>query len=156
MALITACARARLAGNEADHVKSRRKVALDYIDAHLGDPQLGPDGIAAAAHVSRASLYRLLAAEGGIRAVLLTRRLDEALRLMLADNNDERSLAGIAKSCGLGGASQLSRAFRARFGVPPRQYLALVRQQDLDWHEARLIADGFDPDAFLWRQEGLS
>jgi hypothetical protein len=40
--------------------------------------------------------------------------------------------------------------------MPPRQYLALVRQQDLDWHEARLIADGFDQDAFLWRQQGLS
>jgi hypothetical protein len=54
------------------------------------------------------------------------------------------------------GTSQFSRAFRARFGVPPRQYLMLVRQQDLDWHEARLIADGFDQDAFLWRQQGLS
>jgi AraC-like DNA-binding protein len=157
MALMTACARARLAGNEADHVKSRRKAALDYIDAHLGDPQLGPDEIAAAAHVSRASLYRLLAAEGGIRAVLLTRRLDQALRLMMADHKDERSLTDIAKCCGFGGTSQLSRAFRARFGVPPRQYLALVRQQDADWLEARMIADGFAPDSFkLWRQQGLS
>jgi hypothetical protein len=40
--------------------------------------------------------------------------------------------------------------------VPPRQYLTLVRQQDLDWHEARLIADGFDQDFFLWRQRGLT
>jgi AraC-like DNA-binding protein len=156
LALMTACARARLAGNEADHVKSRRKAALDYIDAHLADPQLGPDEIAAAAHVSRASLYRLLAAEGGIRAVLLTRRLDQALRLMMADHKDERSLTDIAKCCGFGGTSQFSRAFRARFGVPPRQYLALVRQQDVDWLEARMIADGFDPDSFkLWRQQGL-
>jgi AraC-like DNA-binding protein len=156
VALTTACARATLAGDEADHVKSRRKAALDYIDAHLGNEQLGPDEIADAANVSRASLYRLMAAEGGIRAVLLKRRIDEALRLMLADNTDERSLTDIAKCCGFGGTSQFSRAFRARFGVPPRQYLALVRQQDLDWHEARLIADGFDPDAFLWRQQGLS
>ena len=156
VALTTACARARLAGDEADHVKSRRKAALDYIDAHLGNAQLGPDEIADAANVSRASLYRLLAAEGGIRAVLLKRRLDQALRLMLADNKDERSLTDIAKRCGFGGTSQFSRAFRARFGVPPRQYLALVRQQDLDWHEARLMADGFDQDAFLWRQQGLS
>ncbi len=37
VALTTACARARLAGDEADHVKSRRKAALDYIDAHLGE-----------------------------------------------------------------------------------------------------------------------
>jgi AraC-like DNA-binding protein len=155
VALTTACARARLAGDEADHVKSRRKAALDYIDAHLGNAQLGPNEIADAANVSRASLYRLLAAEGGIRAVLLKRRLDEALRLMLADNKDERSLTDIASCCGLGGTSQFSRAFRARFGMPPRQYLALVRQQDLDWHEARLINDGFDRDAFLWRQQRL-
>jgi AraC-like DNA-binding protein len=154
VALTTACARARLAGDEADHLRSRRKAALDYIDAHLGNAQLGPDEIADAAHVSRASLYRLLAAEGGIRAVLLTRRLDEALRLMLEDNRDERSLKEVVKCCGFGGTSQFSRAFRARFGMPPRQYLTLVRKQDLDWHEARLIADGFKQDAFLWRNPG--
>jgi hypothetical protein len=57
-----------------------------------------------------------------------------------------------AKRCGFGGVSQFSRAFRARFGVPPRQYLALVRQQDLDWHDARFIADGFDQDTLLWRR----
>jgi AraC-like DNA-binding protein len=156
VALTTACARARLAGDEADHVKSRRKAALDYIDAHLGNAQLGPDEIAGAANVARASLYRLLAAEGGIRAVLLQRRLDQALRLMLADQKNERSMTEIAKCCGFGGTRQFGRAFRARFGMPPRQYLALIRQQDIDWHEARLKADGFDPDAFFWRQRGLS
>jgi AraC-like DNA-binding protein len=153
VALTTACARSKLADDEAHHVKSRRKAALDYIDAHLGNAQLGPDEIADAAHVSRASLYRLLAAEGGIRAVLLKRRLDESLRLMLTDNKDERSLTEIAKCCGFGGTSQFSRAFRARFGAPPRQYCALVRRQDLDWHEARLMADGFDQGTFLWRQQ---
>ena len=94
VALTTAGARARLAGDETDHVKSRRKAALDYIDAHLGNAQLGPNEIADATNVSRASLYRLLAAEGGIRAVLLKRRLDEALRLMLADNKDEQLADG--------------------------------------------------------------
>jgi len=34
VALTTACARARLAGDETAHVKSRRKAALDHIDAH--------------------------------------------------------------------------------------------------------------------------
>lgn len=155
VALTTSCARARLARDEAHHVKSRRQAALDYIDAHLGNAELGPDEIANATNVSRASLYRLLAAEGGIRAVLLTRRLDEAMRLMLADQKDERSLTDIAGCCGFGGMSQFSRAFRARFGVPPRQYLALIRQQDIDWHEARLVADGFDQNAFLWRQQEL-
>jgi AraC-like DNA-binding protein len=155
VALTTACARARLAGDEADHVKSKRKLALDYIDAHLGNAELGPDEIADAARVSRASLYRLLATEGGIRAVLLKRRLDEALRLLLADSRDERSLTEVAGRCGFGGASQFGRAFRARFGAPPRQYCALIRQQNLDWHEARLMADGFDPDSFLWRNQAL-
>ena len=156
VALATASARARLANDEANHVKSRRRAALDYIDAHLGNARLGPDEIADAAGVSRASLYRLLAAEGGVRAVLLTRRLDEVLRLMLTNSEDERSLTAIATRCGFGGTSQLSRAFRARFGVPPRQYLELVRRQDLDWHEARLVADGFDQNSFLWRREERS
>lgn len=156
LALTTACARARLAGDETARVKSKRKAALDYIDAHLGNVRLGPHEIADAAALSRASLYRLLAAEGGIRAVLSKRRLDEALRLLLASNKDERSLKEIANRCGFGGTSQFTRAFRARFGVPPRQYLAIVRQQDLDWHEARLSADGFDQEAFLWRQPGLN
>ena len=53
VALTTACARARLASDEAHLVKSRRKAALDFIDAHLGKPQLGPDEIADAAHLIR-------------------------------------------------------------------------------------------------------
>jgi len=155
VALTTACARARLAGDEADHVKSRRKAALSYIDAQLGNARLGPDEIAKAANVSRASLYRLLAAEGGIRAALLKRRLDAVLRLMLADNEDERSLKDIARSCGFAGVSQFTRAFHARFGAPPRRYRALVRRQNVEWHETRLVADGFDPDTLLWRPQGL-
>jgi methylphosphotriester-DNA--protein-cysteine methyltransferase len=121
----------------------------------LGTRCSGPDEIADAANLSRASLYRLLAAEGGIRAVLLKRRLDKALRLMLEDDKDDRSLKEIVTRCGFGGISQFSRAFRARFGVSPRQYRTLVRRQDLDWHEARLMADGFDQDSMLWRHRGL-
>jgi AraC-like DNA-binding protein len=88
--------------------------------------------------------------------VLLTRRLDQAMRLLLLDGKDERSLGEIAGSCGFGGTTQFIRAFRTRFGVAPRRYLALVRKQDLDWHEARLVADGFDRNTLFWRQEGLS
>ena len=84
VALTTAFARARLADDESSHVKSRKKAALDYIDAHLRNAQLGPAEVANAANVSRASLYRLLAEEGGIRSVLLTRRLEQAMRLMLS------------------------------------------------------------------------
>jgi AraC-like DNA-binding protein len=154
--LTAACVRAGLRGHDEGRVKSRRRAALDYIDANLGRAQLGPDEIAGAAGLSRASLYRLLAAEGGIRAVLLKRRLDEALRLMLEDNRDEHSLKAIAKCCGFGGISQFSRAFHGRFGASPTHYLTLIRRQNLEWHEARLVADGFEPDSFLWRQQGLS
>lgn len=151
--LTTAFARMRLTGDKLDRVKSKRKAAFDYIDAHFANARLGPDEIATAAHLSRASLYRLLAAEGGIRSVLLKRRLDQALRLMLDDGGDECSLKEIVKCCGFGGKSQFSRAFHARFGLPPRQYRALVRQQDFDWHQARLKADGFDHDSLFWRTQ---
>ena len=82
--------------------------------------------------------------------------LSHRYTVSLPDPSEERSLADIARCCGFGGKSQFSRAFRAHFGAPPRQYLALIRQQDLDWHEARLAADGFDPNSFFWRQQGLS
>jgi AraC-like DNA-binding protein len=150
VALTAACARARVAGEESDQLNSRKKAALNYIDANLANAQLGPDEIAAATNLSRASLYRLLAEEGGIRAVVLKRRLDGALRLMLEDDRDEHSLKKIVKRLGFGGMSQFSRSFRARFGTSPREYRALARRQGLDWHEARLAADGFD--SFLWRQ----
>ncbi len=155
VALTTAFARARRAADDTHHVKARRKAVLDYVDAHLANAKLGPDEIANGAHVSRASLYRLMAAEGGIREVLRKRRLDEALRILLADNTDEHSLADVARRCGFGGMSQFSRAFRARFGLPPRQYRALVRQQEHDWHEARLKADGFDRDSLARRHQEL-
>jgi AraC-like DNA-binding protein len=155
LALTTTCARLRLADGEADHVRSRRKAALDYIDVHFADARLGPAEIADAVNVSRASLYRLLAAEGGIRAVLLKRRLDASVRLMLTAGEDERSLTDIARRCGFGGLSQFSRAFRARFGAPPAQFRTLVRQQDLDWHEARFVADGFGKGSMLWHHPGF-
>jgi AraC-like DNA-binding protein len=155
VALTTSCARLRLAGGEAEHVRSRRKAALDYIDAHLADAGLGPGEIAEAANVSRASLYRLLAAEGGVRCVLLKRRLDASLRLMLTAGEDERSLTDIAQSCGFGGMRQFSRAFRARFGTPPAQFRRLARRQDLAWHEARFVADGFDKGSMLWHHQGF-
>jgi AraC-like DNA-binding protein len=156
VALTAGHARRSLIGDEPNQAKSRRKAVLDYIDAHLENVQLGPDEIAAAINMSRASLYWLLAAEGGIRALLLKRRLDEALKLMLAVDEDDRSLKQIVRRCGFSGPSQFTRVFRARFGVAPRQYRALVRRQDVDWHEARLMADGFDQDTFLWRQQELS
>jgi AraC-like DNA-binding protein len=59
---------------------------------------------------------------------------------MLADDKDEHALKEIADRCGFGRTSQFTRAFRARFGLPPRQYRALVRQQDRDRQEARLMA----------------
>lgn len=113
VAMTTGFARIALAGDELDRIKSRKKAALDYIDAHLGNEALGPDEIAEAAHVSRASLYRLLAEQGGVRAVVLKRRLDEAVRLMLIDGDDERSLKEIVQRCGFAGTSQFSRAFHA-------------------------------------------
>jgi AraC-like DNA-binding protein len=96
-----------------------------------------------------------LAAEGGLRAVLLKRRLDEALRLLLADNKDERSLTEVAKRCGFGGTSQFSRAFCARFGFQPRQLLR-ARPPAGSQLEARLRADGFDRDSMFRRHRGLN
>jgi len=75
--------------------------------------------------------------------------IDAARHATLKDMTANRTPPAIQTQDHLAGhsarASALRRANTSRF----------VRQQDLDWHEARLIADGFDAEAFLWRQKGL-
>ena len=62
-----------------------RQMAVSYIDEHLTDHGLTPIAVAAALRLSRTSLYRLFADEGGVHAHTLARRLDRCL-VALVDN----------------------------------------------------------------------
>jgi AraC-like DNA-binding protein len=101
-------------------VPARRLQALRFIDANLGDPDLGPDSVAAALHVSRRTLYRALAADGASVAAIIRRRRLERSRVILTDPARRHwPAARVAAEVGLGSAAHFSRLFRAAYGETP-------------------------------------
>ncbi len=101
---------------------SQQELALDrarrYIDAHLHRSRLSPEDVRAAAAVSRASLYRLFEASGGVAHYVLVRRL-ERCRQALENPRDRRLISEIAYAHGFVSEAHFSRAFRQRYGATP-------------------------------------
>jgi len=93
--------------------------ARDFIDQNLSDPDLSPAKIQAHIGVSRAMVYRLFEPVGGVSAYVRRRRLDYAVIAVAATARTGRSLSQVAYDHGFRSDSNFSRAFRARFGIPP-------------------------------------
>ncbi|MCX4578509.1 helix-turn-helix transcriptional regulator [Streptomyces sp. NBC_01571] len=101
--------------------------------AHLADPDLDPEGIAAGLHVSRRTLFRLFERTSeSAMARLRSLRLERA-RLMLR-THPGKQISTIALETGFSSAMQLYRAFRAVTGMTPSEYreagVAAVPQTD--------------------------
>jgi AraC-like DNA-binding protein len=95
---------------------------LEYARQRLNDPELCAEQIAAAHYVSVRHLYRVLA-EGGISLAdwIRTRRL-EACRQELARSPSVSGIAAVARKHGFSDMSNFSRAFRAEYGLSPREW----------------------------------
>jgi len=94
---------------------------VEYIDAHLADPGLSTDTIAAGCGVSRRTLQNSLAGHGGVASYLRRRRLTAALGLLTADGEQMADLDEVALATGLGSRRTLERAMRQVYGLTPRQ-----------------------------------
>ncbi len=102
--------------------------AQHYIKRHLAVPELGPDAVAAAIGCSRATLYRLfddkeLSVQGYIREL----RLQQFLHLLQKEGN-KPSIQMLAVRCGLYDWPNVSRLFRQRFGMSPRDARATSKR----------------------------
>ncbi|VVD95970.1 AraC family transcriptional regulator [Pandoraea communis] len=99
-----------------------RSQVLSYINANLTSPSLGLDAIIMRFRVSRAHLYRIFAADGGIATVIRNKRLDAAYRaLTLGNGRGALSITRLAHDLAFSGSNHFLRAFRARFGVTPSE-----------------------------------
>lgn len=113
-----------------------------FIQQHLADPHLTPTHIAAAHHISVGHLHRLFRTEGTTVAALIRRSRLENARADLADPICAgQPVHTIGARWGMPQASEFSRAFRAAYGVPPRDY----RHNTLGAPGAFLSSDGEAP-----------
>jgi AraC-like DNA-binding protein len=95
----------------------------EYIDAHLGDPDLTPDRIAAEHYVSRRYLYKLFAADGvSVSRWIRERRLERCRRDLANPALGDQSVSAIALRHGFTDPAHFSRLFRAAYGCTPSQY----------------------------------
>lgn len=94
-----------------------------YIDVHLGDPALGPPGLAAAHFVSPRLLHRSFAEHGQtVAGWIRTRRLDAVARDLADPGLARRSIRAIAAQRGFTDAPHFNRLFRKVHGCTPGEY----------------------------------
>ncbi|MFE9659269.1 helix-turn-helix domain-containing protein [Streptomyces sp. NPDC005955] len=93
-----------------------------YIDLNLGDSRLNPATVAAAHGVSLRSLYLMFEERGEGVAALIRRRRLERCHAELVAGGPTPGIGAVATRWGFTSAGAFSRAFRARYGVSPREH----------------------------------
>jgi AraC family transcriptional regulator, positive regulator of tynA and feaB len=113
-------------GAPAPHPMLARVLA--HADAHLGDPDLTPQSLAAAHGMSVRSLHLLFEREGLKVAQWIRDRRLERCRDTLARPEWQGRIIDLALQWGFNDPSHFSRVFRQRYGRAPRQARALAVQ----------------------------
>jgi AraC-like DNA-binding protein len=104
-----------------------RSAALDYIERHLGEPELRPPQIASALGVSLRYLHRAFDdTETTVARHLRERRLEQVARALRAAER-QPSLQHLAERYGFGSQDQLARAFRRRYGTSMTEFRTAER-----------------------------
>ena len=118
----------------------RREAAQRLIDAHLTQIGFSVKDITQEIGISRAGLYRLFEAYGGVQRFIQLRRLQH-LRNRLDDRSfDNQSLAELAPQSGFSSEAHASRLFKRTFGISPGAYRAAARSQAVDVMSRRWIS----------------
>ncbi len=98
---------------------------INYIHAHLYDPELSPAQIAHACRITTRYLHYLFSdGEETVARYILVRRLEASSQALLADSLRGRTVTAIAFDHGFNSATHFGRVFRAHFGMTPREYRA--------------------------------
>lgn len=94
-------------------------VVKRYINQNLDNPDLCPNSIAHACHMSRSTLYRVCEPLGGVQQYVQQQRLKKTLDSLMDVKLKHLSIAQIAGFWGFHDASTFNRMFRRQFGVTP-------------------------------------
>lgn len=93
---------------------------ISFIRAHLADPGLSHESVAAAHHMSSRTLHRLFSTEQqSVSQLIRTMRLDAIHRELTSDGFAAQSITQIAARWGLHDMPHFTRVFRATYGMRP-------------------------------------
>ncbi|MGC0334042.1 AraC-like DNA-binding protein [Streptomyces sp. SAI-170] len=96
---------------------------LEYVELHLGDPELTPESIARAHHISVRYLHKLFQEQGtSVGRWIQRRRLEECRRELVLRGRGNRTIAAVASRWGFLSATHFSRVFRSTYGMSPREW----------------------------------
>ncbi|MDI2131259.1 helix-turn-helix domain-containing protein [Yinghuangia seranimata] len=95
----------------------------EYILRNLADPDLSPERIASAHHMSVRYLHRLFESEGTTVGRWIHReRLERCRRDLARPSRSAPAVSAVAQRWGFVNPSHFSRVFRAAYGVSPREW----------------------------------
>ncbi len=101
-----------------------------YIEHHLHDADLGVDRLCRRFAMSRRTIYRMFAAEGGVTRYLTGRRLIRAFGELRASSPSRGLINAVAISCGFDDLPRFCRLFRERFAITPSDAVGLGPAND--------------------------
>jgi AraC family transcriptional regulator, positive regulator of tynA and feaB len=122
-----------------------------FVDAHISEPTLGADEIAAAMGISVRHLHRLYSVTGTtVGDSIRSRRLEHCRSDLANPRWRERSITEIAFSWGFNDSAHFSHSFRRQFGVSPRAFRAQIATRDDRISEER-VGDALSEESFEFR-----
>ncbi len=111
---------------------ARRALARAYIERNLSDPELSADTICKELKVSRATLYRLFAEEGGVARYIDRLRLERCFEGLRGAPSRRGEVRRIAEAWGFHEASTFNKKFRRHFDMAPIDCLGSNSLEPLD------------------------
>ncbi|MFB7513196.1 helix-turn-helix domain-containing protein [Streptomyces sp. NPDC056144] len=97
-----------------------------HIEEHLTDPDLSPESIARAHHISVRYLQKLFQNDGSTVSQWVRQRRLEACRCELARSTRRTTMAAMAHRWGFSSPSHFSRTFRGAYGMSPSAWQTLA------------------------------
>jgi len=96
---------------------------INYIEAHLNDPDLTPTRIAEACKMTTRYLHHLFSDQDEtVARYILRRRLEACSRALQSGAQRGRTVTAIAFDYGFNSPTHFGRVFRAKFNATPREY----------------------------------
>ena len=99
--------------------RARNELIRKYIDSNLGDVTLLPAQICNMFKLSRATLYRMFEADGGVRRYIQDRRLHCAVWDLAINGTRRGRLTEVSEKWGFSSNANFNRAVKVAFGMPP-------------------------------------